>query len=472
MKTIVQLKSILAFTLIALSLTNCVRNDDFDIPPIQCNDQWVATHNISEVKNMVNQENPATPVPLPADVVFEGYVISTDETGNFFKTLAIQDSRTNPTAGLQLELDKTNTYTNFPVGSKILVRANGLYIAKHRGPIKVGRLGSDNFPIERLADNLVFAHVNLACDPIQPIEPKVYTSIAEARQESNLNTLIRLEGVQFRNAGNGETFFDAANAFGGASNVIVEDQSGATIQLRNSQYATFAAEILPDGSGSLTAVLSAYTSPNNNVTPSTYQLFIRGTEDVDFDQERFYTGPPPSQQYWSCLNENFESYVLNNNNFPRYHNIAASGDRKWEVRTFDNNKYIQLTAHNSNTQVTTYFVVPVNFSNADSFSFRTKAGFDNGAPLTVHYTTNWNIQNPVVNEANLVDITSSFSISTGPSNGYAANYTPSGNYSLSSLSGNGAIVFKYSGIATGGGVTTTMQIDDIVITDNENPNCN
>src|SRR5690606_35138048 len=64
--------------------------------------------------------------------------------------------------------------------------------------------------------------------------------------------------------------------------------------------------------------------------------------------------------------------------------------------------------------------------------------------------------------------TSSFTISSGNTNGYGVNFVPSGSYDLSSLNGGGVIIFKYEGNPS---VTTTMQIDDIQIVDNQNPDC-
>jgi hypothetical protein len=68
-----------------------------------------------------------------------------------------------------------------------------------------------------------------------------------------------------------------------------------------------------------------------------------------------------------------------------------------------------------------------------------------------------------VNNANLVDITSSFTISAGLSNGYPTTFTNSGSYSIpATVIGNGYFVFEYKGNGTAG-LTTTMQIDNLVV---------
>jgi hypothetical protein len=69
----------------------------------------------------------------------------------------------------------------------------------------------------------------------------------------------------------------------------------------------------------------------------------------------------------------------------------------------------------------------------------------------------------IVNNANLVDITSSFTYSPGSTSGYPTNFTNSGNYAIpTTVTGNGYFVFEYIGSGLTG-LTTTMQIDNIVV---------
>ncbi len=63
-----------------------------------------------------------------------------------------------------------------------------------------------------------------------------------------------------------------------ATNRNIKDCSSGSIILRTSGYAQFQSELTPTGNGSLTAI---YTRHNN--TP---QLFIRNTDDVQFNNER------------------------------------------------------------------------------------------------------------------------------------------------------------------------------------------
>ena len=109
----------------------------------------------------------------------------------------------------------------------------------------------------------------------------------------------------------------------------------------------------------------------------------------------------------------------------------------------------------------TLFFVPVDFTAANTFSFKSKSGYTNGNCLKVYYTTNY-VPGSDATTAAYTEITSSFTISPGLSNGYPTNFTNSGNYTIPvGLTGTGFFVFEYSGSGTG--ITSTMQIDDILL---------
>lgn len=109
-------------------LNSCVKDDDYSVPPIECNNKYSAP--TISLADFVNQA-PATGVyKVTKDQVFDGYVVSSDEQGNFYKTISIQDKAENPTIGLQIEVDKSSNFANFPVGAHVRINANGLVLGK------------------------------------------------------------------------------------------------------------------------------------------------------------------------------------------------------------------------------------------------------------------------------------------------------------------------------------------------------
>lgn len=106
----------------------------------------------------------------------------------------------------------------------------------------------------------------------------------------------------------------------------------------------------------------------------------------------------------------------------------------------------------------TYFIVPIDFTAANTFKFDVNVGFYNGNALKVYTTTNYTPLGDITN-ATLTDITSAFTIPTTPTTGYGT-LAPAGTYNIpAALTGNGFVVFEYSGASTG--VTTTLQLDNI-----------
>ncbi|HCY97776.1 MAG TPA: hypothetical protein DHU86_06475, partial [Polaribacter sp.] len=56
------------------------------------------------------------PVKIVSNIVVKGYVISSDAKGNYFREFFMQDAPENPTAGIRIAINLTNSYNKFNVG--------------------------------------------------------------------------------------------------------------------------------------------------------------------------------------------------------------------------------------------------------------------------------------------------------------------------------------------------------------------
>ncbi len=140
MNTIKKIRFALIAVLGLLTVNSCVKDDDWSLPPVaDCADSWTTDLTIEELFNMVN--NAGQILAFDDERVLEGYVVSSDSTGNFFKTVSIQNSLTNPTKGLQIEMDRANLFNNFPLGSKIKVNLKGLHVGYDRQQHPCGTYG-------------------------------------------------------------------------------------------------------------------------------------------------------------------------------------------------------------------------------------------------------------------------------------------------------------------------------------------
>jgi hypothetical protein len=276
----------------------------------------------------------------------------------------------------------------------------------------------------------------------------------------HLNKLIEFDAVQFAASAVGKPYHIVANGNSG-TNHLITDQTGKTIIVRSGSFSKYAVKIVPEKSGTIRGVLTRFGT--------TYQFTPRYESDIMLNNERFYVNTQlggTDVQYLGARTENFESYPTtspNNRVFPLYVNDSYVGNRYWEVKTNNNNKHLEMTAFGGTPGTyVSLFYVPVNMTTANTFSFKTRDGFNNGAVLKVYYTTNYTPGTDVAS-ATLIDITNQFTISNTPS-GFGSTFINSGVFNIPvTVTGNGFFVFEYSGTSIAPTRTTTMQIDDIAI---------
>ena len=267
-------KIIVLFLMVKLHFIGCVKDTNFTTPEIICSDpNLVATNTINQVKNMYTFGGATV---FDTDIIIEGYVVSNDKEGNIYKSISIQDKPENPTAAIKIAIDETNLYTKFNVGRKIFVKLKGLAIGYNYGSIQLGKAIEGE--LGRISAFDVNNHIIRTCQEATIVPKKVDIS---ALNDTMLEMLIEIENAQFKT-------LDLGNAFGNVESTETVNRtleifnencnlSGEVI-LRNSGYASFKNTILPEGKGSVVAIFSNYYTD--------YQLYIRSTEDIQFDNPR------------------------------------------------------------------------------------------------------------------------------------------------------------------------------------------
>ena len=447
-------------TVILATLSSCVNGDDYGVPDLSNECVTIAkTKEVSDITNIAT----ATTVPYTTSETvvdyIEAYVTSSDEGGNFYKSISMMSL--DGLKGFSMPVDNYNLYTEFEPGRKVTIKLDkNRYFNKQHGSTVIG--SSYNGGVGRVS-GVDYKNVILrSCTDVNENDIKKNLTIAAAKNDQYLNMLIEFDAVQFTDASLGKKYYDATlNSLGGATNHEISDQFGNKVILRVSEFATFASNAVPSLNGKIRGVMTKYNSD--------YQFMIRTLNDVNLTNNRLDIDlyPPiggTAIVYDATLNEPFTSYTTTNQQiFPKYINDAAVGSRYWQVKTFSGNKYIQMSSFGGTPEANrSLFIVPVNMTAANTLSFKTKDGFNNGAVLKVYYTTNY-VPGTQITGATLVDITSSFTIASGTTTGYATNFTNSGTYNIpAGVTGNGFFVFEYVGNGSGG-ATTTMQIDDIAI---------
>ncbi|MDR9458455.1 MAG: DUF5689 domain-containing protein, partial [Salegentibacter sp.] len=92
------MKTFLIAVLFGFSMTSCVKTDDFETPTIETEEFTFNGNltNIAAVKNNFDPENNDIYTFSETETYMEAYVVSSDEGGNFYKELVLQDRPANP----------------------------------------------------------------------------------------------------------------------------------------------------------------------------------------------------------------------------------------------------------------------------------------------------------------------------------------------------------------------------------------
>lgn len=74
------------------------------------------------------------PVTLTADIMIAGKVTTSDQVGNLYKTLYIQDE----TAGIEVKIGRNGLYNEYKLGQTLYVNCNGLTLGDYNGMVNLG----------------------------------------------------------------------------------------------------------------------------------------------------------------------------------------------------------------------------------------------------------------------------------------------------------------------------------------------
>lgn len=271
------LKTILSVLLLALIAVSC--NDDFDTPPLVApvaKDKPNCT--IAEFKEKYWQDAPNYIDTVKEDLVIHGHVVSSDASGNIYKSLYIQDE----TGALTLSINQSQLSNSYRVGQDIVIPLKGMYVGKYNGQQQLG------YPQYYAQGNVWEAtfmpyeffqqHAELNGLPDPSAVDTTVCNISDLKYDAATlrkwqGRLVKFENVSFQDA-DGKTTYSNPDA---STNRNIVDASGAQLVVRNSNYASFKEAILPMGKGTVVGVLSYYqTRAGSN---GTWQLYLRSTDD-------------------------------------------------------------------------------------------------------------------------------------------------------------------------------------------------
>jgi len=256
--------------LMTIVLAACIRSDDWELPSSGCKANLKANTTFQNVYDLYQ----GSTLKILEDLVLEGYVISSDESGNFFNSLHIQDKASNPTKGIQIEMDLRDSYLRFSPGDKVYIHLKGLYLGRTKAIFKLGSAYTSfgNLILGRIPTHAISKHIYKSCDKEYLLAPLITT--VQDLEFQNANTLITIESIEFSEEELGESYAEEEEM----STRILIDCNDRQLLLLNSGYADFSQELLPEGMGSITGIYY----PENDLP----QLIVRSQADLNFNKER------------------------------------------------------------------------------------------------------------------------------------------------------------------------------------------
>ncbi len=269
-----------AFLLLALVgtlFTACKK--EYPQPPIQ--DLPIGrVYTISEILAL----EPGTVFNEDASVY--GIITADEVSGNLYKAAFMQDRATG--AAIELYL---NAVSGVRIGDSVRIYLKDVTYAMYNNLPQLSNFEADGH-IVILANN-------------KPITPAKAT-IAEINQGKYLAGLVRLENVRFTEQ---NTFADPTTY--GNRTLIDPMNPSSNVIVRTSNYANFANDSLPQGTGNLVAIASVYNT--------TWQLIIRSARELEFDG--YVPGGANELPYCEFFSSSFGSYTT----------YDVKGAQSWEI---------------------------------------------------------------------------------------------------------------------------------------------
>lgn len=425
--------------LVAVNFAACV-DLNFDEPPSGGEPVNITPN--ATLQQLRSYYQPGAFTVIPDSLVIRAVVVADDRSGNFYKTLIIQDE----TAGIELKVNSIGLFNQFPIGRELFIYCKGLVISDYSGLIQLGGgtyLDNGQSRLAGIEETLIKQYL-VAGKRDQTHAPRL-KKINELTPADH-SMLVQLDVVEFDATSAGQPYADAVNQ--ASINRTVKDCDKQTIILRSSGFASFASVNTPSGKGSLTAIVGTFGGA--------LQLFIRDTSDVAFTDPRCGQG---GTNGFDSLTEGFES-VSNQQDvlLEGWINQPTKGTRLWRGRYFDNNTYVQATAFGDNAaEMESWLITPaLNLSTPKTLTFRSAVAFYTHAGGEVLLSTNFDGIN--IHTATWTPLSATLAGAGDPN--YA--WVNSGTIDLSGFSGKGYIAFRYTGSGPGG-QTSTFIIDDVVV---------
>ncbi|MBT8261988.1 MAG: choice-of-anchor J domain-containing protein [Bacteroidia bacterium] len=444
------------FIILFILVFACVADDEYEVPVIDDAQVTITGSEISiiSLKQALIQEmqtNGNQVLTIETDLYVTGYVISSDEQGNFFEEIMIQDEPADPNAGLRIKIDSNPLFQSYEIGRKVFVKLSGLTVGIDNGQLTIGL--RDGNRIGHLSESRMFDFV--ARDTIVAVIEALPRLISELNEDM-LNTYIRLNDVQFnRDLVLGDRPLTYAGEPGDqfdGERTLESCTENATIILSTSTFADFKSQELAPGKGTIEGIFTY------NFFGDEFNIVVNNLSSVQLDSPdrcdplEVDCGIASNPGNIILFSEFFETMVegepINGNGWT---NFIESGTETWEAFFDDGaNGSLGISARmgaymsGDDSNIGWLITPEINFDQQENevLSFKTSNSFADGSNLELLFSPDWdgNPETVVLATWNLLS-----SAVIVQDDDYFGDWIFSGNIDLSCIEGTGHIAWKYAG---------------------------
>lgn len=186
-------------------------------------------------------------VKIVEPILFGGTVTANDLSGNFYRSLVVEDE----TGGVEIRLGLYDLGALYPIGCRVVVSAHGLSVARYDGALSLGSTLYEwsGGRVEPIAPrNEIFERVRVV-DKGSPLMPTTHTIGALTTQMCG--RLTRIEGLRYI----GEEPSWGKTDYGSEADRLFADAEGREVLVRTSRYADFADHNIPTTELSISGIL-------------------------------------------------------------------------------------------------------------------------------------------------------------------------------------------------------------------------
>ena len=206
------------------------------------------------------------------DTVVYGIVVGDDKSGNIYKKIIIEDSAGH---GMSIIIDKTYLYGDYPVGRKIYLKTNGLFITNYKGVPEITYSVNVDGSTNGIPSILISDYIVKASYPHIIVPKEVTATDLGSGGSKYVNTLVKLKNMQFDNSSANVMYSLATSS---TNRTITDCSRTLKLTMYNSNYASWHSSITPNGNGSIVGIATLYLS--------TVEFILRDTTDVIFTGQR------------------------------------------------------------------------------------------------------------------------------------------------------------------------------------------